>query len=200
MTFDEIQQLLKAGKADVLPVDPLPASDNLIDQQANPSFDEFLTMLMGLRTIRLGRLAIVAPLTAQDNITANFKPTKRLRIYFGVYGKSASTPVYIQFNGDTGTNYCFPSNTSITKINLSNTDNGVNERGIIDIMENEAAKAKTLSWILNRWTGAASASPTSVTGVGGWENTTSQITSAKLSSASGQTFDKGSYLIVYGTD
>jgi hypothetical protein len=199
MTFEEFQKAIKDKSANVLPALEIPETENPIEGIAEPSLDEFLNMLIHLRNIRIGRLSIVRLTTAQNHITATFKPTRILKVFHAIKGKSATTPVYMQFNGDGGTNYCFGGNTSVSKITLSSTDTTSDESGKATII-NEANKAKSMFWSQSRWTGLASAAPNLVTGVGGWENTESQVSSITLLPAGLETFAAGSYLIVYGVD
>ena len=204
MTFDELQQAINNKHVQILPPDPATSADNPIDGQATPSLDEFLTTLMSLRNIRIGRLGYTKLPAAATSLAVNFKPTRFITVRVLIIGKSATTPVVIQFNGDTGTNYLYnvsannPSVNSITLDNASSTD----DIWTVAEIENVRDRDKMVVYRTMRYSGAVSGSGTKGDGVAAWGNKTTQITSIQItpSAGGGVTFDKGSFIEVFGHD
>jgi hypothetical protein len=204
MIFEELQQAIKDKKVDIIPPGDIPESDNPIDKMSVPSFDEFLNTLIHLRTIRLGRLSIVKLPSAASVITAHFKPTRFLTIRIFITGKSASTPVVMQFNSDIGTNYIYnvtANNPSSDSINLDNASSSDDIFTVAEI-ENTGDREKLVLYKSVRYTGSAAGSALRVDGVGVWENRTTQITSIQLTptAGGGTTFGAGSFIEVFGHD
>lgn len=203
MTQEELQQAIKSKETTVVPPEAPTDSANP-EKLSQPSLDEFLNTLMHLRTIRLSRLSIVKLGSAQTSINASFKPTRLLIVRLFITGKSATTPVVMQFNGDTGTNYLYnvtANNASVSSITIDNASSTDDVWATIEI-ENVRENGKMIVYKAMRYTGVASGSATKVDGVGAWDNKTTQITSIQItpSAGGGATFGAGSFIEVFGVD
>lgn len=204
MTTEELQKALMDKQTQVLPPDTATPSDNPIEKQANPSFDEFLNMLMELRNFRFGRLGYNKLSAASASISVSFKPTRFLKIYVYITGKSASSPVVMQFNGDTNNDYLYNAtgnNPSNSSINLDNVNSADNIWSVLEV-ENMVDQHKLILYKTMRYAGAVSGGSIIVSGVAAWGVATSQITSIQLtpSAGGGVTFGAGSFIEVIGHD